>query len=354
MRNKERVKRKVAVCVLAAAVVCTAFPSRATTIEETKEKAESLEREKQQTQQQQEQLQSQISDLSAKMDQTVRDIAQKKADIKQAEDDLVTAKLDENSQYESMKKRIRYMYENGQISVMQIFAESRDFGEMLNKIEYTQKISEYDRNKLEEFTQVRLDVEAREKKLNDEYEALGALQEEMKEQRVQLEETLAAANMKVADLDEKIVANAAELQRLIREAEEAERIRKEKEEADAAARRAAEAAAAAQRAAQEAAASSSISETYSYSAPSAPSYTPAPSAPVVSGNAVFTHPCPGMTYQSSYFGEIREFEYGGHKGNDYAAPIGTPTYAAAAGKVIIANYSSRDRKSTRLNSSHAQ
>lgn len=60
---------------------------------------------------------------------------------------------------------------------------------------------------------------------------------------------------------------------------------------------------------------------------------------VVSGNGQFTHPCPGMTYQSSYFGEIREFEAGGHKGNDYAAPTGTPTYAAADGSVIIANYS---------------
>ena len=46
-----------------------------------------------------------------------------------------------------------------------------------------------------------------------------------------------------------------------------------------------------------------------------------------------------MTYQSSYFGEIREFEVGGHKGNDYAAPAGTPTYAAAAGTVVIAGWS---------------
>lgn len=61
---------------------------------------------------------------------------------------------------------------------------------------------------------------------------------------------------------------------------------------------------------------------------------------VVNGSGTFTHPCPGMTYQSSYFGEIREFEIGGHKGNDYAAPQGTPTYAAAAGTVIIANFSS--------------
>ena len=35
---------------------------------------------------------------------------------------------------------------------------------------------------------------------------------------------------------------------------------------------------------------------------------------VVSGSGYFTHPCPGMTYQSSYFGEIREFEVGGTKG----------------------------------------
>ena len=54
---------------------------------------------------------------------------------------------------------------------------------------------------------------------------------------------------------------------------------------------------------------------------------------------MFTHPCPGMTYQSSYFGEIREFETGGHKGNDYAAPAGTPPLAAADGTVTVAGWS---------------
>lgn len=59
----------------------------------------------------------------------------------------------------------------------------------------------------------------------------------------------------------------------------------------------------------------------------------------VTGSGQFTHPCPGMTAQTSYFGEIREFEVGGHKGNDYAAPVGTPTYAADDGTVTIAGWS---------------
>ena len=64
--------------------------------------------------------------------------------------------------------------------------------------------------------------------------------------------------------------------------------------------------------------------------------------PVVSGNGYFTHPCPGMSSQSSYFGEVRQGigDPNPHKGNDYAAPAGTPIYAAAAGTVTIADYSS--------------
>lgn len=64
-----------------------------------------------------------------------------------------------------------------------------------------------------------------------------------------------------------------------------------------------------------------------------------PSKPPGSGKGRFTHPCPDMTEQTSYFGEIREFETGGHKGNDYAAPVGTTTYAADDGVVTIAGWS---------------
>ena len=154
------------------------------------------------------------------------------------------------------------------------------------------------------------EVEQKEQTLQEEYDELSALQTDLTNQQAAVETLLDNNEILLADLESQIGDNAATLEQLIAEAEEAKRIQQE------------QAAAAAQ------------------PGGGGSSYTPPSTGNVVSGSGYFTHPCPGMTYQSSYFGEIREFEVGGHKGNDYAAPEGTPTYAAAAGTVIIAGYSS--------------
>ena len=74
----------------------------------------------------------------------------------------------------------------------------------------------------------------------------------------------------------------------------------------------------------------------------AASYSDSAGASVVSGNGIFTHPCPGYSRISSTFG-WREQPLPGastnHKGVDFAAPTGTPIYAAADGTVTSAGYS---------------
>lgn len=209
-----------------------------------------------------------------------------------------------------MKKRIQFMYENGDTQVLEVMMESKTLGEFLNKAEYASKMSDYDRQKLEDFQDVVEEVEQKEQTLQEEYDELSALQTDLTNQQAAVETLLDNNEILLADLESQIGDNAATLEQLIAEAEEAKRIQQE------------QAAAAAQ------------------PGGGGSSYTPPSTGNVVSGSGYFTHPCPGMTYQSSYFGEIREFEVGGHKGNDYAAPEGTPTYAAAAGTVIIAGYSS--------------
>lgn len=282
----------------------------ATTIEEAQKKADELEQKKQSAQADKNSLTEQLNGIVKEMNTAQEKLTKKQDEIKKAEEELLQAKVDENTQYQSMKKRIKYMYENGNTQFIEILIESENIGDFLNKAEYVSQISTYDRNMLIEFQDTVKAVEEKEDSLQAEYTELTELQDELLAKQTEVETLLSDKSLQIADLESQIGENAATLQTLIAQAEEEKR--KQEEAAAAAA----------------AAANSGGS-----------SYIPSTSAPVVSGNGQFTHPCPGMSYQSSYFGEIREYEIGGHKGNDYAAPTGTPTYAAAAGTVLYARWS---------------
>ena len=70
--------------------------------------------------------------------------------IAQAEVDLAAAQEKEDEQYEAMKLRIRYMYEEGNTSFLTGLLESKSISEVLNKAEYIQNVHQYDRQKLQE------------------------------------------------------------------------------------------------------------------------------------------------------------------------------------------------------------
>lgn len=93
------------------------------------------------------------------MEKTKKKISDKESEISNKEDELILAKANENDQYESMKKRIRFMYENGNTGFIEILCSSKSIGEFLNNAEYISTISGYDRNMLVEFQKVVTDVE---------------------------------------------------------------------------------------------------------------------------------------------------------------------------------------------------
>lgn len=307
--------------VLLVFVMCTGMSlnAGAVTIDEAEQKADELEQQRESAEAEKKELTTRLNGIIADMNETQEKLSAKEQEIDAAEQELVQAKIDENNQYESMKKRIKFMYEGGNTQLLEVLVKSENIGDLLNKAEYVSQLSLYDRDMLTEFQNTVKEVEEKEAALKAEYEELNALQDQLSEQQTEVQELIDSKEAQISDIQDEINANAETLERLKREAEEAKRLREEQA-----------AAAAAAAAAAEAEASSSGGGS---------SYTSASSENVVSGSGYFTHPCPGMTYQSSYFGEIREFEVGGHKGNDYAAPVGTPTYAAAAGTVVIAGWS---------------
>ena len=306
---KKRMRRLTGLLMAFAVVLCMPLTAGAVTIDEAEQKADELEQQKEAAQAERDSLSEQLDGIIADMNATQEKLTSKEAEIEEAENELVEAKVAENNQYESMKIRIKFMYEGGNTQLMELLFSSENIGDFLNKAEYISQISEYDRNELIKYQNTVKEVEEKEAALQNEYTELQSLQDQLISQQNEVQAMLDSKDAQLADIQDQISENQATLDDLRAKAEEAKRIQEEQA-----------------RAAAEAAANNG-------------GYTDPSSENVVSGNGYFTHPCPGYTYQSSYFGEIRVFETGGHKGHDYAAPAGTPTYAAAAGTVTIAGYS---------------
>ena len=116
-------------------------------------------------QEEQELLEEEIDDLDAELinlyteigvleDQITEkqsEITIKESEIEVAQADYDAALLQEQQQYDAMKVRIKYMYEQGNANYLELLLESKGFSDMLNKVEYIEDLYEYDRKMLLQF-----------------------------------------------------------------------------------------------------------------------------------------------------------------------------------------------------------
>ena len=291
--------------ILTAGVLCfaLALPVQADELSETRERQQELEQQRDAAEEEQAELSSQLDSLVASMTETQEKLDAKQEEIQVAQDELDEARIQESRQYDAMKLRIKYMYENGSTGFIEILLESDGIADFLNKAEYISTISEYDRDMLDEFQAVVEDVEQQEAEIQKEYDEMGDMQDELISKQEEVSTLVSEKEAQISELDSQLGDTNAKLAELE------------------------EAAAAAQRKQSE----------------SSSGYVPnGGGGSVITGNGTFTHPCPGYTYISSYFG-YREQPIPGastnHKGMDFAAGTGTPIYAAASGTVVFAAYS---------------
>lgn len=177
-------------------------------------------------------VRKQLSSLMEQQKSLKREIAQKQESIEQTQADLETARADAQTQYEAMKLRIQFMYENSSNdSLWAAILESDGIADMLNRVEYISTIHASDRELTEEYKQTVTDVEAKEQQLLAEMDDLLVKQETFLGQQAEIESMAASLEDTQNEYAEELASaeeQAEEYRNIIKIQEEI--IRKEQEE----------------------------------------------------------------------------------------------------------------------------
>ena len=164
-------------------------------------------------QSQQQELQSQIDALDADLVNIIMnlDILEGELSDKQTELDNVTAQLaqaqeDEQNQYDAMKKRIVYMYENGDDSYIEALVGATDFSDLLNRLGYAQQIYDYDRNLLTQYQETVQQVADLKSQVETEKAELEEVQQSYQEQQASYESMIAEKQSQMSDFDTQLAS----------------------------------------------------------------------------------------------------------------------------------------------------
>lgn len=182
-------------------------------------------------------LNSRLSDIVASINELEIQIADKQDEIEQAKDDLADAEEQSARQYEDMKLRIQFMYENGNTSIWQMLLASESISDFLNRTEYISDINNYDRKKLVEFQTLQEEIAEQKEKLENDMDELLAMQEDMEEKQASVNSLITTTKTSLAQTNqdlENAKTNVADLEKQLQKMIEYEQqleIQKAKEDA---------------------------------------------------------------------------------------------------------------------------
>jgi len=245
-------------------------------------------------------IQTKIAELKTLISDKETEIANKEVELEEA----VTV---QEAQYEAMKSRIKFMYEKGDTFYLELLFASESFGDMLNKAEYIEMLSAYDREKLNEYA------------AQTEYvtlckEGLEAEKDVLEEAKTSVEAEETAMNELIAAKEQEINAVSNDIKNKEAAIAEYEAYIAEQNETIAALEKAI------------------AEERKKLAAEQGRKYD----------GGVFTWPAPSYTRISDEYGNrihpiLKTPQF--HNGLDMAAPGGSPILAAYDGKVVAAAYS---------------
>ena len=142
--------------------------------------------------------------LMADIEMIKEDIAYKEELIDKTQKEYDEAKEHEETLYAAMVQRVKYMYEKGNLSYVQILLTATSYSDALNKVTFVENLYEYDRIKLAEYVAAKEAAQAYGEQLESEKAELETSQYELEQEQEYMEELLVQYKATYADYEVKI------------------------------------------------------------------------------------------------------------------------------------------------------
>lgn len=256
--NGNRGRQRKAILILAVLVLAVQapLPGRASPVtraeqerrraEEEKSRAESeaqqLEEKLGQSRQKEQALEEELVRLLALKDILESDMEELKTQIQRADRDYRQAEEKRQRQYDILKKRIQFLYEEGDITYLDILLKAKNIGDVVSQTEYFRQLYEYDQEIIQIYEKLKQEAAGKKELLEEKQSQLEVMEEENESQQKELEGFIEArktesssfaleleeAQARAAQAAGEVIRKTEEI-RILRARQEEERIRQEKE-----------------------------------------------------------------------------------------------------------------------------
>ena len=254
--NRGRQRKAILILAVLALAVQAPLPGRASPVtraeqerrraEEEKSRAESeaqqLEEKLGQSRQKEQAMEEELVRLLALKDILESDMEELKTQIQGADRDYRQAEEKRQRQHDILKKRIQFLYEEGDITYLDILLKAKNIGDVVSQTEYFRQLYEYDQEIIQRYEKLKQEAAGKKELLEEKQSQLEVMEEENESQQKELEGFIAArqkesssfaleleaAQARAAQAAGEVIRKTEEI-RILRARQEEDRIRQEKE-----------------------------------------------------------------------------------------------------------------------------
>lgn len=149
-------------------------------------------------------LNKELTTVSENLELIENAVDEKNAQIESIKEDLEQAEQVKDKQYQSMKKRIKYMYEEKNYSKIEVFFSALKFSNFINAGDYFEAVSSYDKRMMERYNKTCEVIQNAKEVLDAEADELSALRNEALMQQNKVNELVNRTNEAIINYEDEI------------------------------------------------------------------------------------------------------------------------------------------------------